>query len=104
MKQNLLTISRWLLTIAFVITCGNLFAQNNTIRGVVIDEYNQPIPGVSITIQGSTTGAVTGSEGRFTLAANKGQVITVKFIGFATQEVIITDEPNYSIQLKSDTK
>jgi len=104
MKQNLLTISRWLLTIAFVMTCGNLFAQNSTIRGVVIDEYNQPVPGVSISIQGTTTGAVTGSEGRFTLAANKGQVLTVKFIGFATQDVTVTDEANYSIQLKSDTK
>jgi TonB-linked SusC/RagA family outer membrane protein len=104
MKQNLLTISRWLLTIAFVITCGNLFAQNNTIRGVIIDEYNQPVPGVSITIQGTTAGTVTGTEGRFTLAASKGQVLTVKFIGFATQDIIVTDEANYSIQLKSDTK
>jgi TonB-linked SusC/RagA family outer membrane protein len=104
MKQNLLTISRWLLTIAFVITCGNLFAQNNTIRGVIIDEYNQPVPGVSVTIQGTTTGTVTGTEGRFTLAASKGQVLTVKFIGFATQDITVTDEANYSIQLKSDTK
>jgi TonB-linked SusC/RagA family outer membrane protein len=104
MKKNLLTISRWLLTIVLVLTCGSLFAQNNTIRGVVIDEYNQPVPGASIMIKGTSTGAITGTEGRFTLSVNKGQVLTVSFIGFSTQELPVTAETNYSVQLKSDSR
>ena len=105
MKQNLLKFSRLLLTLLMVLTaCGNLFAQNNTIRGVVVDEFNQPIPGASVTVKGTTFGSVTGSEGRFTIAVDKGQVLTVSFIGFKTQEVTVTGEPNYSIQLKSDSK
>jgi TonB-linked SusC/RagA family outer membrane protein len=104
MKQNLLKISRWLFTTAFVLLCGNLFAQNNTIRGIVIDEYNQPVPGASVTVKGTTTGVVTGTEGRFALSVNKGQVLTVSFIGYGTQEITITTETNYSVQLKSDSR
>jgi hypothetical protein len=81
MKQNLLTISRWLLTIAIVLTCGNLFAQSNTIRGIVIDDLNQPLPGVTVMIKGSNKGIATGVAGRFTISAVKGETLVFSVIG-----------------------
>jgi TonB-linked SusC/RagA family outer membrane protein len=104
MKQNLLKFSRLLLTLAIVFTvCGNAFAQNLPVRGIVLDNNNQPMPGVSVIIKGSTKGTVTGVEGRFTIAADKGQVLVFKSIGFVTQEVVV-NEINISTQLEPDTK
>jgi TonB-linked SusC/RagA family outer membrane protein len=105
MRQNLLKISRLLILFAVCMLAYNSsYAQSLTIRGIVLDETNQPIPGVSVQIKGTTFGAVTGTEGRFTLAVEKGKVLTFKFIGYVTQELTIGNEPNISVQLKSDSK
>jgi len=84
--------------------CGNLYAQNTTIRGIVLDENNQPFPGVAVQIKGTSTGTVTGREGRFTIGASKGQVLTFKFLGYAPQEVEIGTDPNLSVTMKTDSK
>ncbi|QEC79850.1 SusC/RagA family TonB-linked outer membrane protein [Mucilaginibacter ginsenosidivorax] len=105
MEKNLLKVSRWLLIIiTSVFMCGNLYAQNVTIRGVVLDENNQPFPGVGVQIKGTAVGTLTSGEGRFTIGAAKGQVLTFKFLGYAPQEVTIGTDLNLSIQLKTDSK
>src|ERR1700679_1279839 len=102
MKQNLLMkISRLLLTVVAVcMFCGNLFAQNNTIRGIVLDNNSQPLPGVSVTVKGTTRGTNTGIEGRFTISAEKGETLVIRIIGFETQEVVIGADNYVSVQLK----
>ena len=43
--------------------------ENHYYRGVVVDEENEPLPGVSITVKGmERTGTVTNAEGEFSLA------------------------------------
>lgn len=103
MKQNLRKISRLLLTLTLLIACGSLFAQNLPVRGIVLDNNNQPLPGASITIKGTATGTLTGVEGRFTISVDKGQTLVFKSIGFITQELVV-NETNISVQLVADTK
>jgi TonB-linked SusC/RagA family outer membrane protein len=83
--------------------CSSLFAQNNAIRGIVLDNNGQPLPGVSVTVKGTTRGTITGIEGRFTLSAQKGETLVVRIIGFETQEQVIGDDINFSFQLKATT-
>jgi TonB-linked SusC/RagA family outer membrane protein len=104
MKQSLLKISRFLLTLTIVLlVCGNLFAQNLPVRGIVLDNNNQPLPGVSVTIKGSTKGTVTGVEGRFTMSVDKGQTLVFSSIGFISQELVVS-ETYISVTLVPDTK
>jgi TonB-linked SusC/RagA family outer membrane protein len=104
MKQSLLKISRLLLTLIVVLMVyGNLFAQNLPVRGIVLDNNNQPLPGVSVTIKGSTKGTVTGVEGRFTIAVDKGQTLVFSSIGFISQETVV-NEQYISVTLVPDNK
>jgi len=106
MKQNLLIkISRLLLSTLVIVCmfCSNLFAQNNTIRGIVLDNNGQPLPGVSVMVKGTTRGTNTGVEGRFTISAEKGETLVVRIIGFETAEVVIGADTYVSVQLKLST-
>jgi TonB-linked SusC/RagA family outer membrane protein len=104
MKKNLLKLSRLLLLTAIVfMACGKLFAQNLPVRGIVLDNNNEPLPGVSILIKGSAKGTVTGIEGRFTISVDKGQILVFSSIGFVTREVVV-NETYISVQLQPDTK
>ncbi len=104
MKQNLLKFTRLLLIMVVVFSaCGKLFAQNQAVRGIVLDNNNQPVPGASVKIKGTDKGVVTGVEGRFTLSADKGQTLVITFLGYITQEVVINDL-YLSIQMVPETK
>ena len=105
MKQNLPRFSRVLLVIVAVFfACGSLFAQTTPIRGIVVDDANQPLPGVSVLLKGTSLGTATGANGRFTISASKGSTLVFSLLGFNTQEVVIGAEANLSVTMKSNSK
>ncbi|PVH24536.1 SusC/RagA family TonB-linked outer membrane protein [Sphingobacterium corticibacter] len=73
-----------------------------TVRGTIIDATTkEPILGVTVGVKGSTGGAQTDAEGRFSLQASKGQVLIVSFIGYEKKEVTVGDDATLTISLVS---
>ncbi|GIS25484.1 MAG: hypothetical protein CM15mP126_7270 [Gammaproteobacteria bacterium] len=52
-----------------------IFAQN-TISGSVSDENNNPIPGATVVLEGTTTGVVTDFDGNYQINASAGDQLT----------------------------
>ena len=75
------------LLLAFAVSVS---AQQVQVRGTVVDEFDDPVVGVSIRIQGTTQGAVTDIDGNFTLLAPAGGTLEVSFIGYTTQTVPVS--------------
>lgn len=67
------------------------FAQTGSIKGKVFDETSQPLPGATITIDGTTLGSVTDANGNFTISGvNPGNyTLTAKFIGYVASKQTI---------------
>lgn len=79
----------------------NIEQQNVKVKGTVYDQAGIPLPGVSIIIQGTTTGAVTDVNGNFELSAPENSILVVSFIGFSAQQLVVTSaSTTFSIQLK----
>jgi len=68
------------------------FAQKGSIKGKVVDESNQPLPGASVTIDGTTIGSVTDAGGNYTISGvnNGSYTITAKFVGYVTAKQPVT--------------
>ena len=96
-------VRAWLL---LIILCSSVtYAQNSrTIKGVVVDEQDEPIIGASIIVKGRPTeGAITDLYGQFSLnVSGNAQVITVSFIGMTSQDVNISTRNNVKVILKDD--
>lgn len=60
-----------------------------TIKGKVTDESGAPIPGVTILLQGTTSGTVTDIDGNYTIEAAEGQVLVFSFIGYQTVNRVV---------------
>jgi TonB-linked SusC/RagA family outer membrane protein len=74
------------------LTIQTVSAQAVKVSGVVTAKSDgQPLPGVSIGIKGSTAGAQTDVLGKFTINANANDVLRVSYLGFATQEIPVTN-------------
>jgi TonB-linked SusC/RagA family outer membrane protein len=77
-------------------------AQAVKLSGVVIAKSDGlPLPGVSIAIQGTTTGTLTDINGKFSINASVNNVLRVSYIGFTTQQIPVTaDKTNLQIVLQ----
>ncbi len=63
--------------------------QREKISGTVKDPSGEPLPGVTIIVEGTTTGTVTDIDGNFSVEANEGQALIFSFIGFERQRVVV---------------
>ena len=75
------------------------------VRGTVVDQTGESVPGASIQIKGGTQGTITDLDGKFSLnTPNKKSILIVSFIGYVTQELPVETAKPMSIILKEDTK
>ncbi|KFC58838.1 TonB-denpendent receptor [Flavobacterium gilvum] len=76
----------------------NVNAQNKTISGVITDNANMPVPGVTVKEKGSKEGAITDESGAFKISAKEGATLVVSSIGFKTVEVKAADGVKVKMQ------
>ncbi|TFH39503.1 MAG: TonB-dependent receptor [Bacteroidia bacterium] len=81
-----------------------IYPQVTQITGTVTSaEDNLSIPGVSVTIKGTTLGQVTDADGVYSISAPSGASILVfSFIGYKQQEVAIEGRTTINVVLEPD--
>ncbi|MGQ1889679.1 SusC/RagA family TonB-linked outer membrane protein [Thermophagus sp. OGC60D27] len=81
------------------------FGQEKLVTGNVIDETGTPLPGVSIVIQGTTSGTVTDMNGHFTIRLKEDQnILRFSFIGFKNQIIEVGNQTELNIQMVPQTR
>lgn len=70
------------------------------ITGTVLDDEGAPLPGASVVIKGTTTGATTDFDGNFSINAEVGDTLVVSYIGFESME-IAAEAGEMTVQLAS---
>ncbi|PKV62437.1 Ca-activated chloride channel family protein [Pontibacter ramchanderi] len=100
MKKNLFLLLALLL---FGLTAS---AQSRTITGTVTDSNDgSPLPGVSILIKGTSTGAATDQHGKYSLAIPDDKATLVfRYIGYKTQEIKVGKRDVVDVKLQLDTQ
>jgi TonB-linked SusC/RagA family outer membrane protein len=98
MKKILMFFSLLLITGSFVM------GQTVQISGTLTSsEDGLPIPGVSVTVKGTTLGAITGADGKYVISVPaSAQTLMFSFIGFKTQEAAIAGKTTVNITLEQD--
>lgn len=75
------------------------------VTGTITDENGAPLPGVNVVEKGSTNGTLSNAEGKFKLSVKSDKsVLSISFIGYATQEIVVGTQTSLSIRLTTDTK
>ena len=96
-----LTSKIYLLIIGLFVT---LTVSAQQITGVVRDTGGQPLTGVSVFVDGTTTGTSTDIDGKYVIDVENahGKVLVFSFIGMRTQEVRIGNSQVYDIVMEED--
>ena len=73
-----------------------------TASGVVVDNEGNPISNATVIVVGTNTMTATDKDGKFTILANVGAVLEVRYVGFQSARSTISSLTNIRITLKSD--
>ena len=74
-----------------------------TIKGVVVDERNEPIVGANIMEKGTSNGTISDIEGAFTLTVSSDATLKITFIGYVDKQLSIKGKTNFRVVLSEDT-
>ncbi len=96
-------MKKFLLTMYLVGLSAFAFAQSMEVSGkVTSSDDGIGLPGVSVTIQGTTRGTTTNSEGSYKLATEKGATLVYSFVGMNSQSVVVGNSNVINVALTSD--
>lgn len=100
LNAGVLIIKRFLFLFLFLfITMATAMAQK-TIYGVVTDEADEPLMGVSIYIKGTKTGTMTNEEGKFQMrVSSEGDILNFSYIGMDSYQVSVKGRNEFNVKL-----
>ena len=76
--------------------------QQAQVKGNVVDEFGEPMIGVTVRVKGTQAATITDLDGNFTINAKPGQQIELSYVGYLTQTV--KAENGLKINMKPDSK
>ncbi|KUJ63799.1 hypothetical protein AR687_01030 [Flavobacteriaceae bacterium CRH] len=98
MKQKI----KGFIMLFFVFSSQLFFAQERAISGTVSDNAGIPLPGVSVLVKGTKSGAQTDFDGKYNIKASSNQILIFSYIGMKTQEVAASSTL-LNVKLKDDS-
>jgi iron complex outermembrane receptor protein len=80
-------------------------AQEKTISGTVSDATSkESLVGVTVQVEGTTIGAATDFDGKFTLKVTPGQKLVISFVGYEQQIIVVGQQTSLKISLSPKTQ
>src|SRR5690606_31752216 len=73
------------------------FIEDVTITGTVTDENGEPLPGVTVSVPGTSIGTATDFDGGYSLSVPEESTLVFSFIGYATQRIEIKDQSKIDV-------
>ena len=85
-----------------VMSVGNVYAQNVTVTGTVLDSTGEPVIGANVKVAGkSSIGTITDFEGNFSLSVPADtKKLEISYIGYVTTTVPVKDNKVLSIEIE----
>ncbi len=81
-----------------------LQAQQLPVSGKVVDQNGEGLPGATVVVKGTTQGTTTDLNGGFSLNVDASAVLSVSYVGYATQDVNVGGQSTLQIQMQVDAE
>ncbi|MBQ7771470.1 MAG: TonB-dependent receptor [Bacteroidales bacterium] len=98
------TLKVFLVLLLGCLSYQSLPAQTLTVKGIVTDIHEEPVPGANILVKGTTTGTFTDIDGRYSLETDATSILVFSSIGFLDKIVKVDGRNVLDVMLESDTE
>jgi TonB-linked SusC/RagA family outer membrane protein len=98
-------LQKMLFILCFSSSSVFLYAQEvKTVTGTITDSSGEAVIGARIGVKGSTEGATSDINGKFTLPVASNATFVISYVGFKTQEIAVANRTNIEVILTEDTQ
>lgn len=80
---------RTIMCVCLLVLVNSTWAQSIQVEGVVSDDIGT-VPGVTIQIKGKSGGTISDTDGKYSIAATKGEVLVFSFVGMKKKELTVS--------------
>ena len=81
-----------------------LAEQSHKITGIVLDETGEPLIGVSVLIEGTSSGTITDFDGKFVLDVQPTSTLVISYVGYQTQKIKVGNQKSLTVKMKGDNE
>lgn len=100
MKRTLYVKQCFALLYLFSLT---VFAQDRTVQGTITDDAGVPLPGATVVVLETNQGTTTDFDGNYSIDVSDGQTLAISYVGYTTEEVVVSENSDFSIALLQDS-
>ncbi len=76
----------------------------HVVKGKIVDQNGEPLTGVSVTQKGTNQGAVTDTDGKFSININNNNNLEARYLGFDTKEFSVNTSSPLYIAMNENTQ
>jgi TonB-dependent starch-binding outer membrane protein SusC len=77
--------------------------QQRSVSGTVTDESDEPLPGVTVVVKGTSQGRVTNADGNYSITnIPEDATLVFSFVGMRTKEVVVGSQTNIDVKMEVD--
>ncbi|MDR2652457.1 MAG: SusC/RagA family TonB-linked outer membrane protein, partial [Prevotellaceae bacterium] len=78
--------------------CVGYTQQKRTVNGKVVEALsNTPLSGTTINVKGTNSAVISNADGNFSITVAAGDVLVFYFMGYATQEIVVSDQSQIDV-------
>ncbi|MDR1984054.1 MAG: TonB-dependent receptor plug domain-containing protein, partial [Prevotellaceae bacterium] len=83
--------------------CIGSAQQKRTVSGTVFEAIsNTPLLGSTVNVKGTNSAAISDADGNFSITAASGDVLVFYFMGYVTQEIVLTDQSHINVFMEEE--
>ncbi|EID76018.1 SusC/RagA family TonB-linked outer membrane protein [Imtechella halotolerans] len=80
------------------------YSQEKRVSGAVTDQGGVPLPGVNVSVKGTSNGTQTDFDGKYSITVSQGQILVFSYIGMKTIERTVGAANVLNVALAEDTQ
>ena len=92
-------IYKYIVVTALLFVCHLGYAQMKTVKGTVLDETDQPLPGTSVIVSGTQRGVISDENGFYEIAVSPDETLEFDFMGYSVQKIKVGDQSQIDVKL-----
>ncbi len=103
LQELIMFLAKSFLVGIFLFSQLGVMAQQKAVTGTVVGSDGAPIPGVTILVKGTTNGAITDNDGKYTISdLPDGATLQFSFVGMKTQEIPVGNQSTIDVTMETD--
>ncbi|MFD1001355.1 SusC/RagA family TonB-linked outer membrane protein [Ohtaekwangia kribbensis] len=105
MKKLFTRSTYFMVTMTMLLSWSDLCAQTFAVKGKIMSETGDPLPGVNVLVKGTSKGSVTDSDGQYALDnVTATDILVISFIGYNTEEIVVGGRTSIDVNLTPDVQ